>query len=353
MAEPEAALPFLISEVNQSGQARSAWITPICQEPGMISHKKPNRQKPGHRPSQHSSAASPAVHDARAWLSGLKIDVQSMLSAVRRQHAEEIGGAIDRIKDTVSKLRCGVNELLPQLREARLDVSEKDFKSRQEYLEYIADWVDDVKESATDLCGQYLGERQESAVEADKARIELISDLTDWGDSLRKQVNELTCEMHEQRTRTAQDEAQKRREFVSRLREDVAELRRSFRKSNTPAPAPAKHRAAKAPAHTHWKPAHTPVSACETHAFHSTPGTTSATTTATTTAATTSTPSTSVVGSNLIRTLRERAIAAAGKSEQSGHRAGDPHSSPTPTPRARRASSAANTPTSGRRPSRG
>ena len=323
----------------------------------MISHKKPSRQKPGHRPSQHSSAASPAVHDARAWVSGLKNEVQSMLSAFRRQHAEEIGGAIDRIKETVSKLRCGVNELLPQLREARLDVSEKDFKSRQEYLEYIADWVDDVKESATDLCGQYLGERQESAVEADKARIELISDLTDWGDSLRKQVSELTCEMHEQRTRTAQDEAQKRREFVSRLREDVAELRRSFRKSNTPAPSPAKHRAAKAPAHTHWKPAHTPASASETPAFYNTPATTPATTTAattaTTTAVTTSTPSTSAVGSNLIRTLRERAIASAGKSDQSGHRAGDPHSSPTPTSRARRASSATNTPASGRRPTRG
>jgi hypothetical protein len=173
------------------------------------------------------------VMDTNSWVASLKADVQSMLEAFRRQHAEGAGGAVERISKSVADLRLGVNELLPKLREARLKIHESDSSARRDYLDGISQWVDEVRTAADELCATYAGERSAAADEAREARDALLAELARWGDALRSQVGDLSTQMRDSRAQAAQAAAAARRDFVQGLRDEVSAMRSSFRLART------------------------------------------------------------------------------------------------------------------------
>ncbi len=200
----------------------------------MNSRRTPDRASSGPRSSTGARGRPAVVRDADSWVAGLKGEVQSMLAAFRRRHAEDAGGAIDRISAQVSQLRLGVSELLPRLREARLQLGDQDQKDRQAYLANIAEWVDGVKATTGELCGQFQEDREQLTAEVSQAREALFEELTQWGDALREEVAELTESLAKERAGTAQTAARARRAFIERLREGVAALLASFHRSGGP-----------------------------------------------------------------------------------------------------------------------
>lgn len=194
----------------------------------MNSRRMSERASPGPRSLTGARGRPAVVRDAQQWVAGLKGEVQSMLAAFRRQHAEDAGGAIERISGQVSRLRLGVSDLLPRLREARLQLGEQDQQDRQAYLASIAEWVDGVKATTGELCGQFQEDRARLTDDVSQAREAVFDELTRWGDALREDVAELTEALAKERAGTGRAAARARRAFIEHLREDVAALLASF-----------------------------------------------------------------------------------------------------------------------------